>query len=504
MSLALQQLISAACKPGPDQISNIDSLGGFIKQGKISEVFVDIADTESDQHDCDLDKLAKDLSSVPDRTINILGTNQEELPDWIYPGQYCDQLLRNTALALRLVEDKEHFNIDVLVKLLQSLFTLMPGYVESSDKWWRFVVSSPRLTRAILSHLSPSSRMNSLSTILRYSKNPEILFTLFEKSLTEVDVLNLLTLRSVSWCDHDHVWCLVTYLTRAHPDTVPDFLVKIVSVWSDEVEVDQGDYKYLLILGWIICSLLGNVTRDGLDQTRDLVTRRLMAGMMFWLEADINKRQLGMSVATVMLDKLGGPVPDWNIEDRNTLEIMESLAEENRLLQEVKLEFDIDKWDLEDTMKLNTKQSPRILKKSLEKVPLVKQLDSDDSEDSDDDDLPAYDMSDDTSYDKDKKPILYIRDVLDHLADPESNQQEECLERISEFARSRLQYEDPTVVTEVINLTIFLQNKFDTKDWAPLRQSALTSVILCSPTTCAGVLSKVKTFIHYNDLASLD
>ena len=488
MSLELQQLISAACRPGPDQISSIDSLGSFIKEGKISEVLVDIADTNN--NDSDLDKLVKDLVSVPDRTINIIGINQDDLPDWIYPAQYCDQLLRNTALALRVVESKDDVDIEVFTSLLQNMFTVMTSYVEACDKWWRFVVSWPRQTRAHLSHLNPNTRVNALSTILRYSKNPEILLTLFGQSVTEVDVLNLLTLRSVSWCDHDHVWCLVTYLTRAHPDSVPDLLVKMISVWSDEVEVDQGDYKYLRILAWVLCSLLGNVTRVLLDQTRDLVTRRLMSGMQFWLEADINKRQLGMSVATVILDRLGGPVPDWNLEDEDTLKIMKLLSAENRQIQEDNLQFDIDKWDSEeDTVKkIAKKESTRIVERS---VPVVKHLDSDDSDDSDDDDLPAYDMSDDTAFDKDKKPILYIRDVLDHLADPESNQQEECLERISEFAVTRLQYEDPSVVAEVVNLTLHLQNKFDTKDWASLRQSALTSVILCSPSTCAGVLTKV-------------
>ena len=97
-------------------------------------------------------------------------------------------------------------------------------------------------------------------------------------------------------------------------------------------------------------------------------------------------------------------------------------------------------------------------------------------------------MSEDTPYDKDKKPLLYIRDVLDTFADPESNQQEEGLSRISELALNRLKYEDTEVVKELLSSTLHLQNKFDTEAWVSLRQSALTSVVTCQPLASASFL----------------
>ena len=86
-------------------------------------------------------------------------------------------------------------------------------------------------------------------------------------------------------------------------------LVTLVSLWSDQVEVDQGQYKYLVTLSWLICSVLGTMSPDTRASVNDHVTRRLKMGMVHWLEADIVKRQLGMIVATVIVGSLCGQCP---------------------------------------------------------------------------------------------------------------------------------------------------------------------------------------------------
>ena len=207
-----------------------------------------------------------------------------------------------------------------------------------------------------------------------------------------------------------------------------------------------------------------------------------MTGVPHWLEADRVKRQLGMSVAVAMLERLEGPVPEWTIEDKETLEVMRSLTSEDRSVEQIKCDVvNLEQWGKQDEMDHNKNLSigPKISTET--KASQAPLLDSDDSDDSDDDDLPAYDMSEDTPYDKDKKPLLYIRDVLDTFADPDSNQQEEGLARISELAMNRLKYEDTEVVTELLSSTLHLQNKFDSGAWVSLRQSALTSVVTCQP-----------------------
>merc|ERR1719470_794300 len=75
---------------------------------------------------------------------------------------------------------------------------------------------------------------------------------------------------------------------------------------------------------------------------------------------------------------------------------------------------------------------------STKNKPVKCELDSDD----DDDDLPAYDMSDDTPSTKDQAPIHYLREVLDHLSDPESDRHEDCLSLIPKLSSTHLQHED--------------------------------------------------------------
>ena len=47
----------------------------------------------------------------------------------------------------------------------------------------------------------------------------------------------------------------------------------------DKVEVDQGGYQYLMMLSWVMCACLGNMSLVSRDHVKDLVTRRLMLGM---------------------------------------------------------------------------------------------------------------------------------------------------------------------------------------------------------------------------------
>ena len=216
-----------------------------------------------------------------------------------------------------------------------------------------------------------------------------------------------------------------------------------------------------------------------------------MAGMTAWLEADPGKRQLGMVAATAVLEALGGPVPEWGLEDTEALATMRSLVQGDRKVEVTKYNVDLDTWEDTGESANPRKEKTNVPQKQTAPVkvkPKVEVLDSDDSDD-DDDELPAYDMSEDTPYDKDKKPLLYVRDVIDQFVDPESGQQEEGLARVAELAR--LQHEDPAVVRELLAATLHLHNKFESAEWAGLRQTALTSVIVAAPLTSAGYLTQV-------------
>ena len=478
--LDLRALVTSVTQPGDRHGASITGLGEFLRENKFSLLLSQFAlESHDEQRRVDLQELIKDLVSVPDRTINVIGTNVKDLPDWIFPAGFCDEILRNISLSLRHIEAHQQVDMDIHIMLLQQLFILLPEFVTSCDNWWRFIVTTPNVSRGLLSRVDSSARVKAVMTVLRYTYNPDTLQCLFGQSITESETLRLLTLRMVSWCDHDHVWALVSVLGRSEPNTLAKVAVKTINVWGDEVEVDQGDIGYLRIISWTLCSCLGVMSRVSHDGLRDRVMRVLMTGVPHWLEADRVKRQLGMSVAVAVLERLEGPVPEWTIEDKETLEVMRSLTSEDRRVKEVKCDvMDLEQWgkqeEIDHTKNLNI--GTKICNEpKASQAPLL------DSDDSDDDDLPAYDMSEDTPYDKDKKPLLYIRDVLDTFADPDSNQQEEGLARISELAVNRLKYEDTEVVTELLSSTLHLQNKFDSGTWVRLRQSALTSVVTCQP-----------------------
>ena len=268
------------------------------------------------------------------------------------------------------------------------------------------------------------------------------------------------------------------YISTISSDTVARLAVKTVNVWGDEVEVDQADIGYLRIISWTLCSCLGVMSRVSRDGLRDKVMRALMTGVPHWLEADRVKRKLGLGAAVAVLERLEGPVPEWTMEDKQTLEVMRSLTQEDRRVEESRCDVDLEQWGKQEEMDQTNNESKEANICPEPKASQAVLLDSDDSDDSDDD-LPTYDMSEDTPYDK--KPLLYVRDVLDTFADPDSIQQEEGLTRISELAMNRLKYEDTEVVTELLSSTLHLQNKFDSETWVSLRQSALTSVVTCQP-----------------------
>merc|ERR1719483_1977904 len=195
-----------------------------------------------------------------------------------------------------------------------------------------------------------------------------------------------------------------------------------------------------------------------------------------------------MSVATVVLGRLGGSVPEWSVGDQQLLDQLTCLAEGEMELVEKEYEVDLVKlWEMNNEDTFVNEMSKTVIttvKVIKEKVTVNENwnretLDSDD--DDDDDDLPAYDMSADTPSTKEVVPIHYLREVLDHLADPESVQHEECLSLIPKLSSTHLQHEDPSLVAELLQLVLCIHNKYDTPGWANLRQTAITSVVQARP-----------------------
>ena len=489
-----QTLLDKVLTADSDQLQNISLLGEQLHTNRVSQVLA-AGETEVCGDDDGAVKdlvrsLVRSLVSVPDRTINMVGLDQTQLADWLYPAHYCRLVLRNLARSLRSTSSQLSSS-GLCSQLYQGLASTYPDHVLSCRPWWTYLVSCPGETRAVLgqSHLDTNTRLRALLTTLKYCSHPGTLRLVFSDSVTESQVQQVLVVRGWSWVGPDQVWALVSYLAQSPRQDMAGWLVRLVTVWTEETEVDQGDLHYLNILSWTICSVLASLPPAALLQVRDKLRLRLTTGLAYWLEADLSKRQLGQCVASVIFTVLGGPAPDWDIEDTECLHLMKSLTQRDRKVRQPHYQVELDTWE-DSPAEPPARPPARSEQRKVSSSP-APALDSDDSEAEDsDDDLPAYDLSDDKPWEKDNKPLLYVREVLAELADPESRQQEECLQRIVEFCQTRLRHEDPEVLTELISLTVHLQNKFDSPDWNSCRRSALTSLTVCCPAVSAPSLAK--------------
>ena len=100
----LRALVTSVTQPGDRHRASITELGEFLRENKFSLLLSQSAlRSHYEQGSVDLKDLIKDIVSVPDRTINVIGTNVKELPDWIFPSRFCDEILRNFSLSLRYI-----------------------------------------------------------------------------------------------------------------------------------------------------------------------------------------------------------------------------------------------------------------------------------------------------------------------------------------------------------------------------------------------------------------
>jgi len=473
---AFEDLLLLVIKPSPDQILHITSLVNSLKENKLSEILSKAA-SSPDSENSRIIKMVDNLVRVPDRTISMIGLDQSKVPLEIYPNIFCSLLLRNMAVALN--SEKTSLNPIVFSSLIRQLFVTYPQQIAGKRYWWFFLAKwtlknndAVNLCQKITEMLEMSVLEKILLALLKYTPNAHTLSRILGRSLIEEGRYNLLVqsmfVRDLAGDSSVSISCLLGYLNLQDHSLVSKLLKKAIEVWSDEVEVDQGDYRHLVILSWMICSAVGHLDDDQQIDVKELVIRVLMKGMVFWLEASRDKRLLGMSLATVVLQKLGGSVPEWHLENNNLLDQLEFLAKGNRPASEEYEEVDLDKqWETENdeqfilenslsSCKSNEINQKENLIQVSEKTHVKVDLDSDDD---DEDDLVAYDMSDDTPYVKDSPPIHYLRDVIDHLSNLESDRQEDCLIAIQKLSSTHLVHEDPSLVPELLQLVLAVNDQ---------------------------------------------
>merc|ERR1712200_86256 len=194
-----------------------------------------------------------------------------------------------------------------------------------------------------------------------------------------------------------------------------------------------------------------------------------------WMDLTLEKRNLGMSLVLVILSKFGeDKVPEWEVQDQQLLKQMQNLT--NFKVQEKSFKESstkiLDAWStLQAPKPEEIKPKVDQNKKTEGTATKIESENIDGDLDSDDDDFPAYDMSNDTKVGpkKDKK-ILYLREVIEELTNPDSDYIEDCFGLLPDLCRRHLKHEDKKLVQELTKAMLYSQNRFDSKDFTVMRQ----------------------------------
>jgi hypothetical protein len=217
-----------------------------------------------------------------------------------------------------------------------------------------------------------------------------------------------------------------------------------------------------------------------------------MKGAMYWMDLTVEKRTLGMCLLLSTLKKFGEDnLPEWQIDDQDLLNNMDKLT---NFQPSKKIEKESSMKLLENWKNVNDAKKPNIPKKSVKAAKAAEippstaaAVDtSGDMLDSDDDEFPALDMSNDTKVEPNKlKKILYLREIVEELGNPESDYVEDCFGLLPDLCRRHLKHEDPELVPALTKGILYSQNKFDSKDWMLLREQAAISILCTQPVPAA-------------------
>ena len=462
----LEQQLESAVRPGGDQAARLVRLLDTV-EGQLGPLLATAAQAGLQQSRAAV--LARSLAAVPDRTAGQLGLEDSALPGGLQAGPWCRSLLAGVAASLTALQSQPSCSLVLQAALLQALDTRLQSDLLQCEVWWAGLAARP--APGLLALLRAPARERALLVLLARPATPEALLTLFGDSVGEEEALRLLAVRGTG-LGAGAVQRLLRYLALARPGSPATMLDSLLAIWGDPVEVDRAGWPHLLCLARALCCSLGCLDKVDQAAAAPSATRRLLAGMPHWLEARPDRRALGQTVASLLLEGLGGTAPAWELQQTELSKELELLCRDHT----------VKDTELQSAAP-EAAAAPAVLT-----VPAsASGLDSDDEVDSDDD-LPAYDMSSDTVQQQDSKPVLYARDAIEQLVAQEGGQQWESLAAVPRLCNTTLQHEDPAVLTELLQLVLQAQNLQERPDWAGAREAALLAVTRCAPLPAAACL----------------
>ncbi|XP_053671655.1 uncharacterized protein LOC128721879 [Anopheles nili] len=319
---------------------------------------------------------------------------------------------------------------------------------------------------------------------------------------------------------------------------------QLLVVWSSRTAIQRTSLEqHLYVTKLVLVAVSEQATRD-FDWTSsygDKYRRFLFDGLTVHLESPIKEvRCIGMITAEVIMGLIddkhdekpsGGDSKnenrlrfDYQGFDAATLALIDKL----RSLGQKRHEPNIDEAQTQQSNKqealeqavkeliedgttreiippslIKSETSNLATKVTLNKVKIEPQVDSDDDEklpddleslDSDDDELPAYDMSNDTNIDVERYRPKYLLDMRDALIETDPNVAPEAFEMAVDVApkliSQQLPNNDAKLALDLLNIFLTLEEKTHMPTFSERKFSAMVEICIVFPKECATFLCR--------------
>ena len=303
---------------------------------------------------------------------------------------------------------------------------------------------------------------------------------------------------------------VLSYLARDQP-TLLKVAKDLLGVWGEKnalllTSAEQHEFVSRSLITAMV-KLEGSVLVDHGRALHDL----LRIGVAHHLESAQEKtRVLGMFVAEQCTRRIHpDAAPLTFAYDRSSAHVQrwQKLLEPQQEDQSEKVDFEsllaaIGKDGGGPTLSVDPRP------KSRTEVPCVVPVDADVEELDSDDDLEAYDMTEDTVASKWEAPH-YIRDAMEMLGSADND--EDAYQRVSlslsaagDIIRQQLPLEHPSLATHFLKILMDLQDRFSIANFAVLRMEALVAVCVTHPQPSAQFLTREFYRPNYSIAQRLD
>ncbi|CAD5124316.1 unnamed protein product [Dimorphilus gyrociliatus] len=371
----------------------------FTEQKKITNLLESIVNSPNDIQDCVINL----IGSFTSRMANL---QKRELSDLFVPSnlvpKVCSSILIVIKQGVESIKNSKDFQIRAVTRLLGKLCvigygdyvwkTILPTFVSKADDGiWN------RINYKLLSTLQFSQQESFIVSLLKNVRN-ERLFSSFlvNSALENTSLKNLLTVKLLlhrSDLSLTSLNVLISHFTTspARLTLFKDAVNNLLRIWSDASALRHSTIhqRFYITRALVICAI-------NCPQQEYFDSKALLQGVEIHLAIEDNDlRTMGMCCGEILTSKLKVSTDKLEFEYSDN-------------------EYTLELKNLEEKLAKNEEDIAEIIKnlKVEEEVETEANINSEDLDS--DDDLPAYDQSNDLPKRSNKVPH-YLRDCLDGL-----------------------------------------------------------------------------------------